>query len=253
MWFDQLMESCKRATRLLWTRPGLLLPWLLGIIALGGATAVLAIIGVILAIPLIILAFQGGLPFLLLGLLLMGGGSAILIALLWSVFNAGYIAMLQGALAGEVSLSDGFWRGVRTLTWKMWSSNLLIILVILLTSPLLVLAYLLAAAVSLLSGGVALIALNLLWFVFLYPWPIVVAAEGRGGFFPLQESLRMGRERFALMFLLAVTASALPMMALNLGPLGFLLAGWLVGIVVTTWMRLVVILEYHGWKQKTWL
>jgi hypothetical protein len=253
MWFNQLMESCKRATRLLWSRPGLLLPWLLGIIALGGATVVLAIIGVILAIPLIIVAFQGGLPFLMLGLLLIGGGIAILMALLWSTFYAGYIAMLQGALAGEASLSDGFWRGVRTLTWKMWSTNLLLILVIILSSPLLVLAYLLAGAVSLLSGGVALIALNLLWFVFLHPWPVVVAAESKGGFFPLRESLRMGRERFALMFLLALTSSALPMMALNLGPLGFLLAGWLVGIVVTTWLRLVVILEYHSWKQSSWL
>jgi hypothetical protein len=249
MWFNELMDDCKHALSLVWSNPWIALPYvlqalLIGIIA-GGLAVVFILMFVVGAIGAsnnsihiwgMIIPFLIGLPLI-----------TLLFSSLAAMVDAGSISLFARVVEGHRPNSALFWEGVGRHFLPMWGIRLFLGALVLILSPLLALLVIIfSVTVGILSGGWGMIVIPVLSMVFFAAWPMALILDGQGGFKALKAGIRLGRNYFWGMFVLALAATLVGQhLSTAFGPILTIIIGWVIAILVNAWFKMTVLLIFR--------
>lgn len=248
MWFDELMDDCKRALALVTSNIWISLPYALHALI---AFVIIALVTLLSLAFVISAGFGFDMSQDMNWLVFVAGGLGIIgvAALVSSVLNAlveaGSINLFAAVADGAKPSSSLFWSGVRTYFFSMWGMTLFLSLLGFLLSPILIILLALALVAGTLSGGWALLAFSALGGVFLGAWPVALVLDKKGAFPALGAGFRLGKGYFWGMFILVLATVLLSQqLAMAFGPLIAILAGWILAMMVRAWQRMTIILIY---------
>lgn len=249
MWFDELMDDCKRGLTLVTANFWIALPYVIH----AAISFVLMILMVIFSAFYILYAgfsfdLNQGINWLL--FFAVGLGTVALAALVASTLSAlveaGSINLFAAVADGAKPSARLFWSGVRTFFFPMWGMTLFLGLMCLLLSPIIIVLLALAMAAGVLSGGWALFALGAIASVFFGAWPVALVMDKKGAFSALGAGFRLGKGYFWGMFLLFLAFALISQhLAVAFGPVIAILGGWILAMVAKAWLKMTIILIYQ--------
>jgi len=169
-----------------------------------------------------------------------------LYVVLWGFIEVGSISLYRAALKDEKPTKAHFMDGIKSYFTKVLSGKLLIHLIILILSPILVLLFFIYfVVIGIPSAGWGLVFLSTTIGVLFATWTIAIVSDDYGAIEAIKKSFEFGKSNFKIMFITILSMTMISSYAMMLfGPLGFLLAGWFIGGVVSTYFRIIIYMTY---------
>jgi hypothetical protein len=248
MWFDQLMDDCKRGLALVVANIWISLPYVIHAVIV----FVLSILVLLFAAFFILYAgFSFDLNQDINWLHFIAGGlgiiavTALISSILKALVEAGSISLFAAVADGAKPSARLFWSGVRIFFLPVWGMRLFLGLMCLLISPLIIALLALAMVAGVFSGGWAISAFGALVSVFLGAWPVALVLDKKGAFSALAAGFRLGKGYFWGMFLLFLAFALLTQqLAVAFGPFIAMAVGWALAMVAQAWLKMTIILIY---------
>lgn len=255
MWFDSLIEDLKEAFSIAYEKRGIFIPILLklgvqiilGLILVAGVIITIlsgVFTGVSDAEPLDILLSVALPGTLLLGILY------VLYLVFWACLEVGSLSLYQGAIQQLPLTKDMFFNGIRHYMVRVASGKLLLHFILLVLSPLLLVVYLLSfILIGTLTAGWGILFINNSIACLLATWTIAIVNDNQAITEGFKISFRMAKKHFKPLFMLLFSSAMVGQYAIHLlGPVGLLLAGWLVGGIVATYFKVTLYLTYLRYR-----
>lgn len=247
MWFDELMDSCKRALALITANIWIVLPYVLHTLALVITFAALALV-----VFLLILGAAGLSAYFQDWLLMIPAAlvTAVIVVLVVSAVNAcieaGSVRLFAAVAAGERPSAPIFWAGVRSHFMSMWGLMLLLSLAAIVLSPVLIVVLALIVMVGGLSAGWGFLIFPVMLTVYLGAWTVALVLDNLGGLQALKAGVSFVNRYFWGLVILGLAATLLgPTLSGVMGPLVAMLAGWIIAAFVRSWSTMAIILIYQ--------
>lgn len=253
MWFETLMDDCKKALHISTAYKGIFTPVFLKL-------AVGLIIGIIILVMGITMAITGGfvayengftsLPVIM-GFLGSIGLFVLIIfvvySILWSLIEVGSIGLINAALDGQKPKKEHFFEAIKSYFGKTVLVKLILDLVIGISFPIwmtVILIYL--ATIGVLTGGWGMILLTGLLSAVFVAWPIAVVNGKKSGFDAVKEGFRFAKVNMKYLILLIAGISLISnYLVTSIGLLGTILIGWLIGGICIIYSKLIIIMKYN--------
>lgn len=251
MWFDKLMDNCKKSLETSINFKHVFIPIFLKLI-------LTLIIGAIVFISIIIVISTGVIS----GISDFTGSALTLSILLpivafllfayltyiiiWSAIEVGSIQIYKVAINGQKPTKDIFFNAMKSYVTKLITGNLLIHFIALITSPILLIVYLLyVVLIGIPSAGWGLLFLTVVISTLFATWTIAIVNDELGAVDAIKKSFTIGIKHFKTIFLIMLSITMVSNYVITLfGPLGSIIGGWFIGGVVVTYFKIVLYLTY---------
>lgn len=259
MWFDEIMDDCKRAMRLADNNKGIFAPIFikLGLYILLGAIIFISVLRH-LSISNYTTEFKGkffqnnAAPsgfryYVILGLIVY-----ILYIAIASILEVGTINLIKTASYGIKLNAGHFIKGIKDYFLKVAAGKILINLVMLILSPaIIILLTLYSFTIGILTAGWGVILIGVIYGIFLGTWTTAVVADDLNPLKAIKRSIVLGK-RFFWPFFIVILASALigSYIAGAFGAIVAIAAGWFLSGVVLTYFKIVIYFIYLRKKQE---
>jgi hypothetical protein len=259
MWFDMLMDDSKAAFELSSRYKGVFVPVLLKLVmALLLGVFVVISVGVTV-VSGVLTGINNAKEFEVLisilapmGIFLVFGYFIFLI--LWALVEVGSINLYQAAINGEKPTREHFFTGIKGYLKKVLGGKLFIHFLVLLLSPLWIVLFVVYVVIlGIPTAGWAVVFLIVVISAYFATWTIAIVNDNLGVFGGLGASFKLAKGHFKPMFILMLSMMMIGQYSgWILGPIGYVILGWLIGGVVKTFFRIVLYktyLRYGGESQ----
>lgn len=249
MWFDDLMDDCKRALALVGANIWVALPYVLHTLAVLVCSFILAMFFMVLGVSAWSFSLSSVaeinwvllVPALLAAIIVM----VIIFTALKALVEAGTVPLLAAVAVGQRPSGHIFWEGVRAHFLPMWGISLFLSLMGFLLSPVLIVLAALVVIVGGITAGWGFLLVPIMLTVYLGAWPVALVLDQQGGFSALGAGIQLGNRYFWGMFVLGLAATLLAQsLSTVLGPMGAIFVGWVLASVVQAWTKLTILLIY---------
>ncbi|MDF2519714.1 MAG: conserved rane protein of unknown function [Clostridia bacterium] len=257
MWFDEIMDDCKKALVVANKHKSIFVPIFL-------KAALVIVIGIYVFTGLFLSIFKHQYDFeylftdfsTIVEILPTFIGFGLILYLLilvgFSILDVGSINMFRAALDDTKPGFSHFMEGIKKYLLKVMLGKFIYHLVVLIASPLLLLIYMLyAIIVGTLTGGWGIMFLGALISVYLGTWVTIAVLEGYSPFKAIGKSFMLGTKYFKGLFVILIASTLIA--AYSAGMFGILpavVAGWFIAGVVATYFKLVIIQIYYRNKER---
>ena len=257
MWFDFLMDDSKDSLEVSRQYKAIFIPVFLKLL-------VSLILGVYIVMSVGITAISGvftGIKSvreldMIIGFLAPMGIFLVLgyfiFMIIWALIEVGSVNLYKAAINDEKPSKDHFFRGIGSYLGKVFGGRLFIHFLLLILSPLWIVSFVLYAVIlGIPTAGWAVVFLTVVIGAYFATWTIAIVNDNLGVFGGLGASFRLARRHFKPMFILVLSMIMIVRYSSwILGPIGFVILGWLLGGVVRTFFRIVLYKTYLRYDEK---
>jgi len=251
MWFDYLMDDCKESYDVSQSYHGVYFPVFLKLIMglIMGAFFIGSIATVVLGGAFANFETMGGYEvatLILKSVGLLGVLAYVLYMLLWGLIEVGSINMIHAAFNDEKPTQKVFLNGIGSYLAKVTLGKLLIHVVVLVLSPIFLIAFLVyAVIIGIPTAGYGVVFLFVAIGVYFATWTIAIVLDDMDITEGIGESIRIGRNHFKPLFVIVLSTGLISsQVAMIFGPLGAVLAGWFLGGLVGIFFKMVTYKTY---------
>lgn len=260
MWFDEIMDDCKKALKVSNNHKGIFVPIFINL----GITLLFITYFVIVGITLIrrideaianvywtsdlyifkILAEQ--IPFVLIVSII----AYFLIIVFGSLMKAGSINLYKNAVNGVKLKASHFIHGIKLYFFKLLRGTLFIHFIAIVASPFI---FVFLMFYSMITGFLApawgMLFLSTVVSVFLVAWPLIVVDDNIKPLKAISTSFKLGSKCFMGLFIILLASALIARyVVMMFGPFVAILAGFFLGGVVKTYFEVIVLLVYRRKK-----
>ncbi len=251
MWFDLLMDDCKKTLLVSDKYHGVFFPvflklfmtLIMGIFFVGSAVALIA--------SGAMTGFENMEGFeiamsILKSLGLVGVIAYILYLILWALIEVGSINMISAAFNDQKPSKSVFLQGIKTYLGKVISGELLIHFVLIILSPVLLIGLILyVVIIGIPTAGYGVIFLSVAVGAYFATWTIAIVEDEMSVTEGLGASFTLARNHFKPLFVIVLSTSMLSQYVSWLfGPLGAVFAGWFLAGIVNIYFKMVTYRTY---------
>ncbi|MGE4284568.1 MAG: hypothetical protein AB7G87_12760 [Clostridia bacterium] len=257
MWFDEIMDDCKKGLEVANENKGIFIP-----ILINAGFYILFFAAALLFLVIFFIAHGRNLENvfndpenfmnIFLPLIIGGLGAYLLFIILRSVIEAGSINLYKFAAEGIRPKACYFFDGAKRYFFKIFAGTIffhMILLVLLI--PLLLLLILYTLTVGVLTGGWGLILVGVIGGIYLSAWTVAVVVDDIGPLKAIGMSIKLGRKYFRGLFVLTLSGIMISnYLSVAFGPLVVFIGGWFISGVVLAFFKLVLLLVYKRKKEE---
>jgi len=251
MWFDEIMDDCKKALVTANKYKSIFIPIFLNLIL-----SIVVCIFVFTGTLSTIMKSQYGLGYTsFMELLPTILGMALILYLVVligsSLIEVGSINMYKAALSDTKPGFSHFIEGVKKYLLKVILGKISLQLLILLISPILIVLFIIYIAIAgTLTGGWGILFLGAFISVYFSAWVSIIVIEGDSPFKAIGKSIKLGRKYFKGLFVIILAFSLIAGYSVAIfGIFVTITAGWFIAGIVNTCYKLVLMLIYYRNKE----
>lgn len=170
--------------------------------------------------------------------------------LLWSLIEVGGISLIKSAIQGIQPSKKIFLEGIKVYVGKVFSGKLIIHLLVLIFAPvwfLLGLAYMILIGIP--TGGWGSVFLASLLGALFLTWTTAIVEDNLGAFQGIKASFRLAKNHMQPVLLISLLSFFLVgYFSMLLGPIVFFFAGWFLGGIIGTFLKVSIYLTYVRYR-----
>ncbi len=251
MWFDEIMDDCKRALVVANKNKGVFIP-----IFISAAIYILFFIAFIISVSVLLVSniesmgnmfdspeklFTFIIPAVLIFLVIY-----LFMIALWTMLEVGSVNLYKYATEGIPLKIEYFFEGIKKYFFRVFVVAAILNSILLLLSPLILLLFVsYAVTIGILTAGWGTLLIFVIIGTFMNLWVIALVSDNLGAFKALSASVRMGKEYFWGLFTLSLASILVSQyFSSAFGTLIALIAGWFISSAIITYFKLVFVLVY---------
>ncbi|WP_094551753.1 hypothetical protein [Petroclostridium xylanilyticum] len=251
MWFDEIMDDCKKGLEIASKNKGVFIPILVN----AGINILFFICLFVITVIFFIRhgrdlenVFNNTNNFLVIILPIIIGGIAIYLffTIVGVMIEVGSVNLYKIAAEGIKPRASYFFNGIKRYFFRVFVGTLLFhIILFVLSIPILVLLILYTFTVGILTAGWGLIFIGVLAGVYFNAWTIAVVVDDMGPLEAIGTSVKLGKKYFWGLFVLTLAALMISQyLVAAFGPLVSMIGGWFISGVILAYFKLVTLLVY---------
>lgn len=256
MWFDEIMDDCKKALVTAGKYKGIFIPIFLKLaLSLGiFAYIIISFVASIYKYRYIIedlfndrYSFTEILP----GIIISGIIIYLLVLVGFSIIEVGGINMYKTALGDQKPRFKDFMDGIKNCLLKVILGKLLLHIAVIITLPITAFLFIFyALIVGTLTAGLGFIFLGVFISIYFSTWIPIVVIEGCSPVRAIIKGFKLGSKYFKGLFIIMLASTLISSYsAVIFGILAAILAGWFISGLAATYFQLVVMQIYYRNKE----
>jgi hypothetical protein len=257
MWFDNIMDDCKKGLKVAGDHKGIFIP-----ILVNAGIHILFFILLFIVLMTYFIAHgrdlgniadsPGNYMGMIITLIIGGLISYLILTILGCLLESGTVQLYKLAVEGIQPRASWFIDGAKRHFIRILGGTLIFhIITFVLLIPILVIMVLYTFTVGILTAGWGLILVGVIYGVYFNAWTIAVAVDNKGPIEAIGASMRLGKRYFRGLFVLTLAGIMISQFLTSaFGPLVAFVGGWFISGVVLAFLKLVVLLVYKRSKEK---